>query len=164
MKRFVWRLQRVLDVKTKQEQVKRIELFRVTEELAARRSELLMRQRILQDTIKGVGRNQSPTRLKAQEFVLRQAAANDEQIRRLKNEIVELEMRRKQKTSELLSIRRLKEGLDRLRTEARDRFMHEQDKLEQKEQDDRTIVTFTREVGAKEQDQQWMVGTAHPVS
>ena len=31
MKRFVWRLQKVLDVKTKQEEIKRIELFRLTD-------------------------------------------------------------------------------------------------------------------------------------
>jgi hypothetical protein len=31
MKRFAWRLQRVLDVKAKQEQLKRTELFRLAE-------------------------------------------------------------------------------------------------------------------------------------
>ena len=33
MKRFVWRLQRVLDVRAKQEQVKRTELYRRFQEL-----------------------------------------------------------------------------------------------------------------------------------
>ena len=56
MKRFAWRLQKVLDVKTKEEQLKRNELFRLTEQLAARRSELLMRQRILQDLMADMAR------------------------------------------------------------------------------------------------------------
>jgi len=150
MKRFVWRLQRVLDVKTKQEQVKRIELFRLTEELADKRSELLMRQRILQDVISGVARTQSPTRVSAQEFCLRHAATNDEQIRRLRQEIAGLETRQREKTAELLSIRRSKEGLERLRAEARERFMRECDRLEQKDLDDKTISAFARREPAED--------------
>jgi flagellar export protein FliJ len=144
MKRFVWRLQRVLDVRTKQEQVKRIELFRLTEELADKRSELLMRQRILQDVISGVARTQSPTRVSAQEFCLRHAATNDEQIRRLRQEIAGLETRQREKTAELLTIRRSKEGLERLRAEARERFLRECDRLEQKDLDDKTTSAFAR--------------------
>ena len=144
MKRFVWRLQRVLDVKTKQEQVKRIELFRLTEELAGKRSELLMRRRILQDVIRDVAKTGSPTRVSAQEFCLRHAATNDEQIRRLRGEIAELEARQKEKTVELLAIRRAREGLERLRAEARERFLRECDRLEQKDLDDKTTSAFAR--------------------
>jgi flagellar biosynthesis chaperone FliJ len=144
MKRFVWRLQKVLDVKTKQEEIKRIELFRLTETLAEKRSELLMRQRILQAIIEGITRDKSPRRLTAQEFFLRQAATNDEQIRGIKNDIAELEVRQREKTAELLAVRRFKEGLERLRTEARERFIRENERLEQKEMDDGTIVSFAR--------------------
>jgi hypothetical protein len=81
MAKFVWRLQRVLDVRAKQEQIKRTELFRLTEELAARRTELLLRQRVLREVIRGVWQAGSASRLSDQEFVLRQAATNDERIR-----------------------------------------------------------------------------------
>jgi len=151
MKRFVWRLQRVLDVKTKQEQVKRIELFRLTEELAGKRSELLMRRRILQDVISGVAKTQSPTRVLAQEFCLRHAATNDEQIRRLRQEITDLETRQREKTVELLAIKRSKEGLERLRDEARERFLRECDRLEQKDLDDKTTSAFARREPAESQ-------------
>jgi flagellar export protein FliJ len=150
MTKFVWRLQRVLDVREKQEQIKRTELFRMTEELAARRSELLMRQRILQELIRGVSRERTPGRLNAQEFVLRQATTNDEQIRKTKEQIMELESRQKEKTSELLAVRRAREALERLRTEARERHLREQEKLEQKQQDDRTTGAFARRAGAKQ--------------
>src|SRR4030042_4188707 len=98
MKRFVWRLQRVLDVKTKQEQIKRIELFRLTETLAGKRSELRMRQRTMQDMLERIAQDASPRRLMAQEFFLRQAATNDEQMRRLRDQIAELGRRQKERT------------------------------------------------------------------
>ncbi|MBN2133378.1 MAG: hypothetical protein JW741_28020 [Sedimentisphaerales bacterium] len=144
MKRFVWRLQRVLDVRTKQEEVKRIELFRLTEMLVGKQSELLMRQRAMQDMIERIARDASPGRLMAQEFFLRQAATNDEQMRRLRKEIAELESRQKEKTAELLTVRRSKESLERLRAETQERFIHEREKLEQKELDDRATIAFAR--------------------
>jgi flagellar FliJ protein len=149
MKRFVWRLQRVLDVKLKQEEIKRIELFRLTEKLADKRSELLMCQRVLQDIIESIARDRSSGRLTTQEFFLKQAATNDERIRAIKSEVAELEARQKAKTAELLSLRRSREGLERLRAQAREQFIREQDKLEQKELDERSTVAFARKESVK---------------
>jgi flagellar FliJ protein len=149
MTRFVWRLQRVLDVKLKQEEIKRIELFRLTETLAEKRSELLMCQRVLQDIIDGIARDHSSRRLTAQEFFLKQAATNDERIRTLQSEIAELEARQKEKTAELLAIRRSREGLERLQAQAREQFIREQEKLEQKELDERSTVAFARKESVK---------------
>ena len=112
MNRFVWRLQRVLDVKTKEEQLKRIELFQLAEQLAAKRTELLMRQRILQDLMTEIRRDRSPQRLGSQEFFLRRAVVDDEQMRRLAEEISVLESRHREKTAEVLAVRRFKEGLE----------------------------------------------------
>ena len=147
MKRFVWRLQKVLDVKAKEEQAKQIELFRLTELLAAKRGELLVRQRVLQEIMTDIKKNESSQRLGVQEFFLRHAATNDERIAALRNEIADLETRQKEKTAELLAARRFKEGLERLRVEAKERFVEEQEKLEQKEQDERTAMAFARDPG-----------------
>jgi flagellar export protein FliJ len=149
MKRFVWRLQKVLDVKTKQEEIQRIELFRLTEKLTEKQSELLLCQRVLRDLIDGISRDRSSQRLTAQEFFLKQAATSDEQIRGLKNQVAELKARQKEKTAELLAVRRSKEGLERLRAQAREQFMREQDKLEQKELDDRSTMAFARRESMK---------------
>jgi flagellar biosynthesis chaperone FliJ len=143
MRRFAWRLQRVLDVKTKEEQFKRMELLRLTEQLAAKRSELLLCRRVLRDAIQGIAHDPSG-RLAAQEFVLRHAATNDRQIRRLGHEIAELETRQREKTTEVLAVRRFKESLERLRTEAQTRFIRDCERLEQKEMDDRTTMAFAR--------------------
>lgn len=144
MKRFVWRLQRVLDIRTKEEQLKRMELFRLTETLAIRRSELLTRQRVLREIMAEITQDSSPGRLGAQEFFLRNADRDDQIIRKLKEEIRNLEVRQKEKTAEVLAAKRFKEGLEKLRAEAKARFIEEQEKLEQKEMDDRTTISFAR--------------------
>ncbi len=150
MKRFVWRLQKVLDVKIKEEQVRRTELFQIVEQLAARRGELLLRQQILQDLMTEIQRRESTQRLNAQEFFLRHAATDDEEIRRLREEIAALGIRHKEKTAEVLAVRRFKEGLEKLRTQAKEEYMREQERLEQKEQDERTTIAFARtESGAE---------------
>ena len=145
MRRFVWRLQRVLDVKTKEEQLKRTELFRLTEHLAARRGELLMRRRILQNLLEDIRQDQSRERWSTQEFFLRRAAVDDERIRKLKEEIAALEIRHKEKTAEVLAVRRFKEGLEKLRTQAKEDYIRDEERLEQKESDERTAVTFARQ-------------------
>lgn len=144
MKRFVWRLQKVLDIKTKEEQLKRMELFRVTEALAMKRSELLMRQRILRELMAEITRDPSAARLGMQEFFLNNANTDDQIIRRLNAEIHDLEVKQKEKTAEVLAAKRFKEGLEKLRAEAKTRFIEEQERLEQKEMDDRTTVAFAR--------------------
>ena len=42
MKRFVWRLQRVLDIRKKEEQIKTAELIEITDKLAVTRGKLLI--------------------------------------------------------------------------------------------------------------------------
>jgi flagellar biosynthesis chaperone FliJ len=145
MKRFAWRLQRVLDVKTKEEQIKQTELFQITEQLAAKRGELLLRRRILQDLMADIQGQGARDRVNAQEFFLRHAAADDEQMRRLQEEIAALGVRQKEKMAELLAVRRFKEGLEKLREQAKEEYIREQEKLEQKELDERTTIAFARD-------------------
>jgi flagellar FliJ protein len=140
MRRFVWRLQRVLDIRTKQEQVKTQELFALTEKLAQARGELLTQRRILQ----GITRERTGERIGKQEFFLRNSSATDEQIKRLEVAVKELENRQKDMIAEVLKIRRSKEGLERLREQAKKRYIEEQDKLEQSQMDEMAVMSFVR--------------------
>jgi len=144
MRRFKWRLERVLDIKKKQEQKERAELLELTERLAERRAELLMRQNMLKDVIKDLARTDPKQRLSGQEFFLRHAATSNEQIERLKGQVSDLELQQKKKIAEVHKIRRLKEGLEKLRAEAKRRFMEEQEKLYQKHLDEAAAVSFVR--------------------
>jgi len=142
MKRFVWRLQRVLEIKAKQEQIKRAELFALTERLAQTRSLLLTRQRILQEIISGIAETKPHKRLMCQELFLKYSAASDEQLKKLKKQVSEMESQQRKKIAELLKVRRFKEGLEKLRAEAKMRFISEQEKLEQKESDEGATIRF----------------------
>jgi flagellar export protein FliJ len=144
MKRFVWRLQRVLDIKAKEEQAKRAELFQLTERLAEIQGRLLMRQRILQNIISGIAEKKPQKRLRKQEFFLKYSVTSDEQIKNLKSQVSELESQHRKKIAELLETRRFKEGLERLRDEAKKRFVEEQEKLDQKELDEGASISFAR--------------------
>ena len=144
MKRFVWRLQRVLEIKKKEEQKVRAELFRLTENVAQTRGELLRRQKMLENVINGLTEESPKKRLGEQEFFLRYSATSDEQIRKLEDKKNALESQQREKIAEVLKIKRFKEGMERLRVEAKVQFIKEQEKLEQKEMDEGATISFVR--------------------
>ncbi len=146
MKRFVWRLQRVLDIKIKEEQTKRAELLKLTERLTGTRGELLMQQRIVQDIIDDLKDQKLRKRLSDQEFFLRHSAKNNNQIKKLRSIIKELESQQREKIAEVLKARRFKEGLEKLRAETKMEFIKEQEKLEQKELDEGATIRFVRKI------------------
>ena len=78
MKRFVWRLQRVLDIRTKEEQKARAELLKLTEKLAETQGELLTWRKMLEEIINGLAVGNPKKRLGRQEFFLRYSAAQHE--------------------------------------------------------------------------------------
>ncbi|MBW7990840.1 MAG: hypothetical protein FVQ84_12605 [Planctomycetes bacterium] len=144
MKRFVWRLQRVLDIRTKEEQKARAELLKLTEKLAETQSELLTWRKMLEEIINGLAVGNPKERLGRQEFFLRYSAASDEQIKKLENRVKELESKQREKIAEVLKLRRFKEGLGKLRVEAKIDFTKEQEKLEQQQLDEGATVLFVR--------------------
>jgi flagellar FliJ protein len=144
MKRFVWRLQRVLDIRTKEEQKARAELLKLTQKLAETQSELLAWRKMLEEIINGLAAVNPKKRLGRQEFFLRYSAASDEKIKKLENRIKELESKQRDKIAEVLKLRRFKESLEKLRTEAKMRFIREQEKLEQQQLDEGATVLFVR--------------------
>ena len=144
MKRFVWRLQRVLDIRIKEEQKARAELLKLTEKLAETQSELLAWRKMLEEIINGLTVENPKKRLSRQEFFLRYSAASDEKIKKLENRVKELESKQRDKIAEVLKLRRFKEGLEKLRTEAKMRFIREQEKLEQQQLDEGATILFVR--------------------
>ncbi len=146
MKRFVWRLQRVLEIKTKEEQIRKAELLALTEKLAETQGELLTQQRILEDIISNITGKKPRKRLGEQEFFLKYSAINDELIKKLRNKASKLESQQRKKIIEVLRAKRFKEGLEKLRTEAKTKFIREQEKLEQKDLDECAAIGFARKI------------------
>ena len=146
MKRFVWRLQRILDIKTKEEQTKKTELLGITEKLAQTQGELLTQKRILEDIISDIAGKNPQKRLGQQEFFLKYSVTSNELIRKLKNKVSQLESQQREKIAEVLKVKRFKEGLEKLRAEAKRQFIKEQEKLEQKELDEAATIGFARKI------------------
>ena len=144
MKRFVWRLQRVLDIRIKEEQKARAELLKLTEKLAETQSELLAWRKMLEEIINGLAVENPKQRLGKQEFFLRYSKTSNEQIKKLEKRVKELESEQRDKIAEVLKLRRFKEGLEKLRVEAKMQFIKEQEKLEQQQLDEGATVLFVR--------------------
>ena len=144
MKQFKWRLQRVLDIRIKEEQKKTAELLKITDKLATTRGELLIKKRRLENIINSITCENPKKRLGRQEFFLTYSDASNEQLKKLKEKIYQIETQQKEKIKEVIKIRISKKGLERLRSEAKRQFIKEQDKQEQKELDERAIVSFVR--------------------
>ena len=144
MKRFVWRLQRVLDIRIKEEQKARTELLRLTEKLAQAQSKLLAWRTILEEIINSLAFENPKKRLGKQEFFMRYSAESDEKIKRLENKVRELELKQKDKIAEVLRLKKFKEGLEKLRAEAKVQFIKEQERLEQRQLDEGATVSFVR--------------------
>ena len=144
MKRFAWRLQRVLEIKKKEEQKTRAELLELTERLAQARGELLVRKKMLESIIEELTEENPQKRLGEQEFFLKNSTASIEQIRKLEDKVRQLESQQREKIAEVLKVRRFKEGLERLRAEAKMEFIRQQEKLDQKELDEGATISFVR--------------------
>jgi len=146
MKRFKWRLQRVLDVRQKEEQVKRAELFAITEQLSQTRGELFMQKRTLEGLLRDLAEKPAAQRWGQQAMVLTWTAANDAAIKALEAKADALAVRQKEKVAEMSAFKKFNKGLEKLRSEAKQAFIKEQEKLEQKDSDERVTSDFTRKI------------------
>ncbi len=142
MKKFVWRLQRLLDIKIKQEDVMRSELVAVTEQALAVRSGIMVRKAALRKLLTDLSAKQAQQRLSEQEFFFKYAHVSEAEIKKLGLKLAELERVRHSKIQEIMKIRRFRKGLERLRAEAKAKFLKEEEKREQKDLDDKTIMSF----------------------
>ena len=146
MRRFVWRLQRVLEIKANEEQIKKTELLKLTEKLTQKRGELLIQKRILNEIIAALAEMEPHKRLIEQELFLKHSTTTDELIRQLEDQISQLEIEQSEKIAEVLKLRRFRKGLEKLREQAKMEFIREQEKLEQKELDEMAAIRFAREM------------------
>ncbi len=144
MRKFDWRLQRVLEIRIMQEQKARVELFALTEKLAAARCDLLLQKRILENLIKDLSGKNARERLAEQEFFFKNSAAGNEKIKNLEKKIQELELQQKQKLDEVVKLRQAKEGMEKLQAQAKEDYIKEQEKIEQKEMDEDSSIMFVR--------------------
>src|SRR3989337_173543 len=106
MRRFVWRLQRVLEIRAKEEQIRKTELLK--------RSELLIQKRILNEMIAALAEMKPHKRLMEQELFLKYSTTSDDLIRQFEKQIRQLEIEQSDKIAQVLKLKRFREGMEKL--------------------------------------------------
>jgi flagellar export protein FliJ len=145
MKRFEWRLQRVLDIKQKEEQVKRAELVHITEQLSQMRVALFLQKRILEDLLEELAEAHPHERLSRQAMLMTYSAPNDRKIKELQENVNNLAAQQQEKLAEILKLKQFNEGLEKLRADAQEEYFKEQETLEQKAMDEASTSRFARQ-------------------
>jgi hypothetical protein len=134
-----------LDIKDKAEQLKRAELLQLGEQLAEAHALLRAQERLLQTTLERVFQMDRSVRMQAQALAMKQSAHNDRRLKIWRERIAQLERQKEAKTAEVMTLRREREGLERLRSQALEEYQTEYDRDVQKESDDRVSMRYVRE-------------------
>ena len=100
----------------------------------------------MEDMMSDIAEKDPRERLGAQELFLKYSKTSDELIAKLKQEVSHLILQQKEKIAEVLKLRRFKEGLEKLRAKTKKEFISNQEKLEQKQADERYAMRMVREL------------------
>lgn len=144
MKKFVWRLQRLLEIKEKQEQVLRGELVALTEQSVALRGRIMVLKTRLRTQLTELKTLPDDQRMAAQALYLQYVPVLDAELARLKKQWTELEIRRREKLQQLLAAQKFRKGLEQLRLQARMEYQRQSNREEQKILDECTHRELTR--------------------
>lgn len=149
MQKFAWPLQRLLDVKTKQENAMRSELMTLTEQSAALRSRIMMERIVFRGLLDEVSRTEPARRIAAQAEFMQHVHVRDAQLRTLTAELEAAERKRQEKMQELLALRKSRKGLERLRARAVEEYRTAVSRQEQHDLDENTCTVYARRTAAK---------------
>lgn len=144
MKKFVWRLQRLLEIKEKQERVLRGELVALTEQSVALRGRIMVLKTQLRTQLAELKTLPDDQRMQAQALYLEYVPVLDGELARLKKQWTELETRRREKLQQLLAAQKFRKGLEQLRLQARIEYEQQSSREEQKILDECTHMELTR--------------------
>jgi len=144
MKKHKWRLQRVFDVRVKQEEAKKAELLAVTQRLLAAKQAVLVQQALMRSTLMELSRKNAGERMAEQPTVMQHMAFSDEKLKKLKKRVEEIEVERRQKTEELLEARKARKAMEKLKEKSRAEYIKMLNAAEQKELDELSGGRFVR--------------------
>jgi flagellar biosynthesis chaperone FliJ len=142
--RFKWRLQRVLDITGKREQALRAELWLVAREITLVREEILARQTLIRTLLEDLGRRSLADRLPEQTVVMASAAAEQRLLTGLRTREANLVATRNALTDKYMRTRGTRQTLERLREEARVRYLRAAGRIEQAQFDEFSHMAHDR--------------------
>ena len=146
MKKFIWPLQRLLDVKEKQEDAKRVELASLTQQAAAIRGRIMMLKMMLKAMLSDLKQLDPQIRMQKQQDFMNYVPVKDAEIENFKKQLQDVEEKRKQKLEEMMELRKFRKGLEKLREKAREEYQNQMSHQQQNELDDNTNASFARKV------------------
>ncbi|KPJ76836.1 MAG: hypothetical protein AMK72_06045 [Planctomycetes bacterium SM23_25] len=144
MKRFKWKLERVLDIKTQHERALRSDLFTLAQAIARVREEILERRTVIRTLLGELAKRRLADRLPEQAIFLEFSAVEEREIDRLRARLRDLESERAEKQRRFLEVRSTCKTLKRLREEARSAHMRDVGKREQMAFDESAHTAFAR--------------------
>jgi flagellar export protein FliJ len=101
-------------------------------------------QRKQREQMAAIAQERAGQRISRQAAFLTFSAFDDERIAVQRNHIRQLEAVQEKKTQELIELRQAKEGLEKLRAEAKETYMADQERAAQREMDEHASVAFAR--------------------
>lgn len=152
MRKFQWRLDRVLDVRHQQKQRVKFELIDLAGQLVRARADLLAQREILEQTARRVGGLSGTGRVHQQRLFLESSGQTDSAIAQLKSRIQELKEQQKHKRDEYRQLHSSCQAMEKLREKAKEQWLQEQNAAEQKQLDEAVTTAFARKVLGRAED------------
>ena len=146
MKKFIWPLQRLLDVKEKQEDFAKLELVAITERIVMIRGQIMMQKSILRSLFSELNQLAPPQRPLRQAECMEYARVTNAKIKTLNQDLEKTEQQRAKKTDEIVKLRKLRKSLEQLRAKALTRYRKDINHAEQKELDESITTIFARKI------------------
>ncbi|MCK5000497.1 MAG: hypothetical protein KAS23_13225 [Anaerohalosphaera sp.] len=143
---FKWRLDRILEIKRKDEQLKRSEAADIAQKLEMTRKQLLDKQDSLKRLMDRINCQNPKERFQHQQIFINSSQADDNDIQIIKNSISALEQQKIQKIQEIIEAKSFVERLEKLRQKNYEQFLIEQNKIEQSELDENYNRRFTKAI------------------
>jgi len=146
VKKFIWPLQRLLDIKEKQEDFARIELVTITEQIVIVRGQIMMQKTILRGVFSELSQLDPTQRMQRQQECMDYAHVTDAKIKTLHQTLEQTEQKRKKKIEEVVKLRKFRKGLEQLRARALVEYQKQMNQAEQKQLDENITTTFARKI------------------
>jgi flagellar FliJ protein len=144
MARFIWRLQRVLDIREKEEQALRSELMALSERMVMLRQEIMLIRARIHTALEDLSDKEPVERLSAQQLFMKYSEYSEIEINSLRSQLLEVDKLRKGKMNEILKKRQSIKALEKLRAKSKEEFLAESAHKEQNELDEYTNNRFGR--------------------
>ena len=146
MKRFAWRLQRLLDLKVRQHELLKAELVALSEQAAQLRAQIMMQKMMIRSRLAEIRMLSPDQRLHNQQMFLQYAHVLDTRIKNLGEHLAVVDAQRKEKIRHLLDVRKERKSLEKLREKARQDYQVEWNRFEQKAGDEAGGTRYARRI------------------